>query len=216
MKEYFDVRDWDGRRTGVTKEREMVHRDGDIHGTSHVWVIRKGKETGLPEVLLQKRSPEKDIFPGCYDVSAAGHLLSGEDFQETAIRELKEELGLETRPEELQRLFLNRETVQGTFHGKTVCDREVSAVYVLVRDVQAEELHLQREEVDSVIWMDMEECRRRMDSSKESFCVHPGEYEKVMDYANKTLAHDLSPTWNEDCLTELDEWIESQGIYIRQ
>ena len=27
---------------------------------------------------------------------------------------------------------------------------------------------------------------------------------------------DLSPTWNEDCLTELDEWIESQGIYIRQ
>ncbi len=26
----------------------------------------------------------------------------------------------------------------------------------------------------------------------------------------------LSPTWNEDCLTELDEWIESQGIYIRQ
>lgn len=26
----------------------------------------------------------------------------------------------------------------------------------------------------------------------------------------------LSPTWNEDCLTELDEWIESQGIYLRQ
>lgn len=29
-------------------------------------------------------------------------------------------------------------------------------------------------------------------------------------------SQDLSPTWNEDCLTELDEWIESQGIYIRQ
>lgn len=27
---------------------------------------------------------------------------------------------------------------------------------------------------------------------------------------------ELSPTWNEDCLTELDEWIESQGIYLRQ
>ena len=26
----------------------------------------------------------------------------------------------------------------------------------------------------------------------------------------------LSPTWNEDCLAELDEWIESQGIYLRQ
>lgn len=27
---------------------------------------------------------------------------------------------------------------------------------------------------------------------------------------------EISPTWNEDCLTELDEWIESQGIYLRQ
>lgn len=26
----------------------------------------------------------------------------------------------------------------------------------------------------------------------------------------------ISPTWNEDCLAELDEWIESQGIYLRQ
>ncbi|MCD8196932.1 MAG: hypothetical protein LUE24_07195 [Lachnospiraceae bacterium] len=27
---------------------------------------------------------------------------------------------------------------------------------------------------------------------------------------------ELSPTWNEDCLTELDDWIESQGVYLRQ
>lgn len=27
---------------------------------------------------------------------------------------------------------------------------------------------------------------------------------------------ELSPTWNEHCLAELDEWIESQGIYLRQ
>ena len=29
-------------------------------------------------------------------------------------------------------------------------------------------------------------------------------------------SRELSPTWNEDCLSELDEWNESQGIYIRQ
>ena len=55
-----------------------------------------------------------------------------------------------------------------------------------------------------------------MDGRKELFCVHPGEYTRIMDYADRMLAHELSPTWNEDCLSELDEWIESQGIYIRQ
>ena len=55
MSEYFDIRDWDGNRTGEMKERELVHRDGDIHGTAHVWVIRSNKETCRPEVLLQKR-----------------------------------------------------------------------------------------------------------------------------------------------------------------
>ena len=77
MSEYFDIRDWDGNRTGEMKERELVHRDGDIHGTAHVWVIRSNKETCRPEVLLQKRSKEKDIFPGCCAVSAAGHLGAG-------------------------------------------------------------------------------------------------------------------------------------------
>lgn len=216
MSEYFDIRDWDGNRTGEMKERELVHRDGDIHGTAHVWVIRSNKEIGRPEVLLQKRSREKDIFPGCLDVSAAGHLDAGEDFPEAAVRELKEELGLEVKPEELERLFLNQETVRQTFRGKKVYDREVSAVYVLVKDVPIEALCLQKDEVESVIWMDMKECRKMMDSRKELFCVHPGEYERIMDYADKTLAHELSPTWNEDCLSELDEWIESQGIYIRQ
>ena len=124
MSEYFDIRDWDGNRTGEMKEREQVHRDGDIHGTAHVWVIRSSKETGRPEVLLQKRSEKKDIFPGCFDVSAAGHLDAGEDFPEAAVRELKEELGLEVKPEELERLFLNQETVRRTFHGKKVYDRD--------------------------------------------------------------------------------------------
>ena len=36
MKEYFDIRDSAGNPTGKVKARSLVHRDGDIHGTSHV------------------------------------------------------------------------------------------------------------------------------------------------------------------------------------
>ncbi len=52
--EYLDIRTKDGKITGEVKERDKVHEDGDIHGTSHVWIALKNKE-GQRELLLQKR-----------------------------------------------------------------------------------------------------------------------------------------------------------------
>ena len=39
--EYLDIRTADGKKTGQIKAREKVHEDGDLHGTSHVWIARK-------------------------------------------------------------------------------------------------------------------------------------------------------------------------------
>lgn len=216
MGEYFDIRDWEGNLTGEKKARELVHRDGDIHGTSHVWIFRKNEKTGSADVLLQKRADHKDAFPGCYDTSSAGHIPSGGEFLETALRELKEELGIEARPEELHYLFLHRQEVDTEFYGKRFFDRQISAVYVYVRDIPMEEFRLQEEEVQSVLWMDMEECAEHVRAKDPQFCIHPDEYRQVCEYVRQTVLKQLSPTWNEDCLTELDEWIESQGIYLRQ
>ena len=75
MEEYFDLRDEAGRVTGQVKARTLVHRDGDLHGTAHVWLARFG-DAG-PELLLQLRSRDKDAYPGCWDISSAGHLPAG-------------------------------------------------------------------------------------------------------------------------------------------
>lgn len=42
--EFLDIRDKNGNPTGEVKERSLVHADGDIHGTSHVWIVRKMKK----------------------------------------------------------------------------------------------------------------------------------------------------------------------------
>lgn len=234
MSEYFDLRNWDGTLTGEKKERKAVHRDGDIHGTSHIWIIRRNGTTGSADVLLQKRAAHKDAFPGCYDTSSAGHIPSGGDFLESALRELQEELGVRAEPEELHYLFLHRQTVDTEFYGERFYDRQVSAVYAYVRDIPPEEFRLQTEEVESVCWMDYEECERHVAEGDPQFCIHPDEYRKITEYIRTEVlsmeekekktgvepeteeTKTLSPTWNEDCLTELDEWIESQGIYLRQ
>lgn len=57
--ELFDVLDENGHKTGKTKERSQVHRDGDWHRAVNIWVINDHDE-----VLLQKRAAHKDSWPG--------------------------------------------------------------------------------------------------------------------------------------------------------
>ena len=63
--ELFDVIDEDGNKTGQVKERGVAHRDGTLHATVHIWIVRPNQESGY-DVLLQKRSECKDSNPGAY------------------------------------------------------------------------------------------------------------------------------------------------------
>src|SRR5262245_26351168 len=70
--------------------RSEIHRLGLKHRAVHVLVFNaKG------ELFLQKRSLAKDCFPGTWDSSASGHLDHGETYDACAIRELREEIGIE-------------------------------------------------------------------------------------------------------------------------
>ena len=82
-KEYFDILDENGNKTGKIKLRTEVHRDGDWHKAIHIWIINdKG------DILLQRRSADKDSNPNMLDISCAGHLTAGDDSLNGAIREL--------------------------------------------------------------------------------------------------------------------------------
>ncbi len=70
--------------------RPQVHREGHKHRSVHVLVFNT-----RGDIFLQKRSMTKDTFPGAWDSSASGHVDRGEDYDACAVRELREELGLE-------------------------------------------------------------------------------------------------------------------------
>jgi 8-oxo-dGTP pyrophosphatase MutT (NUDIX family) len=60
-----------------------------IHRACYILVFNR-----LGELFVQKRTLSKDIYPGFYDVAAGGVVLAGESYEESARRELKEELGI--------------------------------------------------------------------------------------------------------------------------
>lgn len=179
--ELFDVRNPDGSPSGIVRERGIVHREGSLHATAHIWVVRENDKSGY-DVLLQKRSACKDSNPGYYDISAAGHLPAGDDYLPSAVRELAEELGITAEEGELQYVGIHHGGFEDVFYGKPFKDDELSAVYVYGRPVQADKLQLQESEVEEVIWIDYEECRKRIADGTLKNCIYADEFEMVGKY----------------------------------
>ena len=178
--EFFDIRNPDGSRTGRTKERDLVHRDGDLHGTVHIFISRRGKKG--PELLLQKRSARKDSFPGCYDISAAGHLSAGQDFMEAALRELEEELGICATEEDLLFLGYHEGYTRESFYGRPFLNHEISAVYLYRKEVDVLSLRLQEEEVESVCWIPYDLCKEKAAAGDKGYCLFEDELEMIGPY----------------------------------
>ncbi len=176
--ELFDILEEDGTPSGRQKPRALVHQDGDLHGASHIFIVRK--KEGRMQVLLQKRSQNKDSFPGCWDTSSAGHLDAGEGFDEAALRELEEELGVSgVTP---QFLFVQRQDYTSHFHGKIFHDREIDHVYILYLDWPEEVFSPEETEIEAVQWMDMEDVRAALRRRDPAFCIAPSEYETLLQH----------------------------------
>lgn len=72
------------------RSRNEIHKQQLRHRSAHMLIFNsKG------QVLLQKRSLEKEDFPGCWDVSVSGHVCAGETYHQCIIRETMEEVGIE-------------------------------------------------------------------------------------------------------------------------
>lgn len=123
--ELLEVYDASGEPTGLAKARGAIHRDGDWHLAFFCWIVRR-TGAGL-EVVLQKRAAFKDVWPGHFDASAAGHVRFGESTAESA-REIDEELGIHVDAAELEPLARHR---QEHVHASGLVDRELHDVHLL-------------------------------------------------------------------------------------
>ncbi len=173
--ELFDICREDGTPAGHVKERSMVHRDGDLHRTVHMWIVRRRADGGV-DVLLQKRSADKDSYPGCYDISSAGHMHAGDDFQVSAVREMEEELGIRVEFSDFQFVGFHHGNLTDTFWGEQFIDREVSAVYLYEKPIRIEQLKLQKSEVEEVRFFDYFEIQKRMQNKTLPNCIYQEEF----------------------------------------
>ncbi|MBI3797599.1 MAG: NUDIX hydrolase YfcD [Deltaproteobacteria bacterium] len=127
---------------GAVPRREMRARNLP-HRSTYILVFN-----AQGELYVQKRTMSKDVFPGYYDPATGGVVLAGESYEQGAVRELAEEMGIRDVP--LTWLF--------DFYFTDEHTRVWGGAFSCVYDG---EVSLQAEEVESVALMTVEEILRR-------------------------------------------------------
>ena len=178
--EWLDIVDENGEPVGKTVERSYAHRNGIPHRTAHVWIFRK--QEGRTEILLQKRSENKDSFPGCYDISSAGHIPAGAEYIPSALRELSEELGLTVTEASLEYCGIKRVSTDDCFHGIPYHDRQVTKIYMLWYTPEMGDFVLQEEEVSEVRWMEFPDCMDGVRNGTFANCIDLQELETLASH----------------------------------
>lgn len=153
-----------------SKTRKDTHADEAWHRISYVWIINS---KGM--ILCQKRSRLKDADPGKWEAHFGGHVAYGDEYIEAALKETREELGLERKKEELNLFKIV----------KYFRDKEFQAIYYTKWDGEINELTLEKEEVEEIKWVSIPEIEAKY-KQKDLNWVHEGFEDELLSVMKNT------------------------------
>ena len=144
MDEYIDIVTKEGKPTGTSELKSIIHQKGHYHHTAHIWFYTK-----KGGILLSQRSAKKTVCPLMWDVSVAGHIDAGETIEQAAIRETKEEIGLSISENDLKKIgvfecFQTYENgiIDNEFHNTFICELKVPISKLTAQEEEVEALKL--------------------------------------------------------------------------
>ena len=146
--EFLEVYSPEGTKTGQKKSKSEIHRKGLFHSTVHIWIF-----TEEGNILIQKRSKKKELNPGVWDVSVAGHIKFNENIKKAAKRETLEETGININTKDLLKIGVYRSI---NIH-PTAIDKEFFHTYILKIDKNSIDLDYKNNEVDDLKFISIEE-----------------------------------------------------------
>lgn len=142
--ELIQIVDENGNFTGQILDKDEAHDKNLLHNEIAVFVINDNKQ-----VLLQKRSANKRFNPNKWGL-CSGHVDANESLEDAAIREIKEEIGLDVTKEDLHKYGEKELTLRET-------NSHIIYFYYIKTNKNANEFTIQTEELSEVKWFDIDD-----------------------------------------------------------
>ena len=161
--EQRDLYDINRRLTGKT-----IFKSDPIPENNYIIVVLVFIQNSEGKFLIQKRS---EIKNGKY-ATTGGHPKSGEDSVQGIISEVKEEIGLELKPDDIQLYYTGRSDSERVFWDDYYIKMDIDDI---------SNLALQKEEVESVCWLSIDEIHSLMKDNK-FFKNHYEEFEILLNW----------------------------------
>lgn len=158
--------------------RKEVHVVGAWHSSIHAYIINNKNE-----ILLQLRTADKDIYPSVWDISVGGHVDANEESIKTACREIKEELGIKVKQNELTYLCTTKEILKT---GKNV-SREFVDAYLTIQDITEKDITFPKKEVADAKFVKLEDFFDMVERKNNKLFPHYKEYKKVVPYLKQLI-----------------------------
>ena len=169
MTEFLDVMNNKNNPLGIIKSRKEIHKDGDWHKASHVWILNEKNQ-----ILCQKRSHNKEWFPDRWDMTFGGHVRAGESYESAAITELSEELGISVKVNDLE--FLMDFVIDKKDVRKWTLNREFLKVYFLRTKKAVSEFKIQKTEISEMRYFDIIKLKTLLNKRSEIKFIPENEY----------------------------------------
>ena len=160
--ELLDVYDENGNLTGKTVVRG--DKNAKFDAGEHIAVAIRVIENSKHQFLIQKTSKQKD---GLYAFTG-GHIDHGETPMSTIKREVFEEIGIDISNDNVEEL------------GYVVYGIPLRFVFYLKKDININDVKLQKDEVDYVSYMSIDEINK-LEEKGEMRDSHAIVFRKVMD-----------------------------------
>ncbi len=154
MSEIFDLVNEKDEVIGQAS-REECHTDKSLFHRGVFIIVLNNKN----EILIQKRSKDKDLYPSLLDFSVGEHLKSGENYEQAARRGLKEELNIEAE----------KLTYVGKILFRQRDETEFDAIYFTKSNKEIDEIEFQKEEIESLKFMTIDQIREILKNNEELF-----------------------------------------------
>lgn len=145
--EIIDIYNKRREKTNKTCERGK-EKDGEYGLSVHIWIMNKeGK------FLIQKRTKSRKRFPNMWSLTA-GAVDTGETSEEGAIREAKEEIGVDINKDDMELILSFKRT------------HNFLDVWLVRKDIDLKNIVMQEEEVQKVKWVTREELEEMIENDE--------------------------------------------------